>query len=254
MADDYDTMREELTDIGYEASSVFETILAQPDETAEYAVIEDRLSRFDVDEQEVRRVTDDLQDRGYIETTDDGIRMTNKAERFLEEDTGSLEDYRRSLKIGHAFQLVDEYVDATLPYDLDAAYDEVVADAVDDAEPLNLVANVLGHPRYAPSMEELDYLNSDTDRETLEERYEALEVDGVTVSADDGEHTYHRLTEDAVAYMADQGFLGKPAGTAIGTRQAIQQMGEKPDYIEELERQERPAELWEGLSAGDTGD
>jgi hypothetical protein len=80
--------------------------------------------------------------------------------------------------------------------------------------------------------------------EQVTSHYTGLEDQGITVSASSDGYTFHRLTQDAVAHLADNNLLGTPPGSVIGTWQAIYQMVEKPDEINALEARDRPEELW----------
>lgn len=113
-----------------------------------------------------------------------------------------------------------------------------------DRQRANLIADIVGHPRGAPSVAELDYMNPSLEEDAVRKHLKTLRGVGVVeeMVVEPGErvkgypYKFYRLTDDARELFDDNGLF--PEGAWRRQYDRVEKTGE----IRELESMLRPGE------------
>lgn len=106
-----------------------------------------------------------------------------------------------------------------------------------DKERAIVLADIVGHPKGAPSLPELDYMNPSLSEETIREHLDVLQEIGVVTELDGARETpttFYSLTDDARDLFDQNNLFPKEAWQRQYSRV------QKPDEIQELEDLPRP--------------
>ncbi len=251
--DEYWALRDRMTP-GGGYHTVFRTILSREDGAAVYTDIVDRLDHdWGLDRDEADDILQELEAERMIRHEGTGrYTVTDRAEDFLREDIGddAFDRYRQSLQYSRHIQQKTDAVQERQEAMLEADYDTVAMEtALEDTEPLDLVAYFIAHPQDAPSFPELDHMMPSRDREDIRETLTYLEQDTDLVEVLESDayreqglpHRFYRVKDEVRAYLANEtNYLSTDPAHTEAFWTDIYERTRKPDHIKRYEQLPRP--------------